>query len=259
MSYYSILEIDKNASIDEIKKAFRKKLKKYHPDLNHTHSQPSHKDSPHESPIISLKQSRTSPQENLIKIIDAYEVLSNPIKRRRYDEGEGFLEKQIFPHSPYKKKKYFDYEQFLLARQHKFEYQVKLFLYDLVFRNGQHSIKLYEYFKTYEKISDLKKKLGFFDYFDCLFLLAEAYLQKPDTMTYHKTLYIYYEIILLEKQRPYFKSYMEEVADKIFSLLEYNLDIEKDFINTLLDKLLSTSITRQQIKKIKNFNSYMRI
>ena len=32
--YYKILGVDKNASQDEIKSAFRKLAKKYHPDLN---------------------------------------------------------------------------------------------------------------------------------------------------------------------------------------------------------------------------------
>ena len=35
-NYYDILGVDKNASEDEIKSAFRKMAKKYHPDINKT-------------------------------------------------------------------------------------------------------------------------------------------------------------------------------------------------------------------------------
>ena len=34
--YYSVLGVDKNASDDEIKSAYRRLAKKYHPDLNKT-------------------------------------------------------------------------------------------------------------------------------------------------------------------------------------------------------------------------------
>jgi len=34
-SYYDILGVNKNASIDEIKRAYRSLALKYHPDLNH--------------------------------------------------------------------------------------------------------------------------------------------------------------------------------------------------------------------------------
>lgn len=62
--YYKILNVDKNASIDEIKKAYRKLAQKYHPDKN-----PGNKIA----------------EEKLKEINEAYEVLSDPEKRRKYD------------------------------------------------------------------------------------------------------------------------------------------------------------------------------
>jgi len=62
-NYYRDLKIEKNATADEIKKAFRKLAQEYHPDIN------------------------SSPQaeENFKRINLAYQVLSDPIKRGKYD------------------------------------------------------------------------------------------------------------------------------------------------------------------------------
>ena len=65
IDYYKILGVDKNASQDDIKKAFRKLARKYHPDLNP--NDPSAKD----------KFQETN---------EANEVLSDPEKRKKYDE-----------------------------------------------------------------------------------------------------------------------------------------------------------------------------
>lgn len=63
-SYYAILEVTPSASPEEIKKAFRRLSKQYHPDLN---------------------QGNTAYQHQLFDVIKAYEVLGNEAERRAYD------------------------------------------------------------------------------------------------------------------------------------------------------------------------------
>ena len=63
-NYYNLLKVSKGSDIETIKKAFRKEIALYHPDNN------------------------TSPEAKSIfeNLIEAFDVLSNPKKRKAYDE-----------------------------------------------------------------------------------------------------------------------------------------------------------------------------
>ncbi len=65
VDYYKILEIEKSASTDEIKKAYRRLARKFHPDLNPNNKEANHK---------------------FQQINEAHEVLSDPDKRKKYDQ-----------------------------------------------------------------------------------------------------------------------------------------------------------------------------
>ena len=63
--YYEVLGLNKGASDDDIKKAYKKQARKYHPDLN-----PDNKEA----------------EEKFKEVNEAYEVLSDPNKKSRYDQ-----------------------------------------------------------------------------------------------------------------------------------------------------------------------------
>src|SRR5690606_20826485 len=64
---YKILEVSRDASPEDIKRAYRKLAKKLHPDLN-----------PGDKTV----------EQRFKEVNQAYALLSDPEKRRRYDAGE---------------------------------------------------------------------------------------------------------------------------------------------------------------------------
>jgi molecular chaperone DnaJ len=69
--YYKILGVNRDASVEEIKKAYRKLAKKYHPDAN-----PNDKEA----------------EERFKEVNEAYQVLSDPQKKAEYDRALSFYE-----------------------------------------------------------------------------------------------------------------------------------------------------------------------
>lgn len=65
-SYYSILEVDRNASFDDIKESYKKLVIRWHPDKNK------------DDPILAESMFK--------KIREAYETLKDPEKKKKYDE-----------------------------------------------------------------------------------------------------------------------------------------------------------------------------
>ena len=74
---YLILQVGRTASVGEIKRAFRKLARRYHPDIN-----PGDRDA----------------EERFKRITEAYDILSDPLKREFYDVNgfytDGVLEQR---------------------------------------------------------------------------------------------------------------------------------------------------------------------
>ncbi len=78
---YEVLEVSEEATEEEIKSAFKKLAKKYHPDV--------------------AKMDKGEAEEEFKKIAAAYEVLTNENKRRMYDQSAKYGGFQARPQPQY--------------------------------------------------------------------------------------------------------------------------------------------------------------
>jgi curved DNA-binding protein CbpA len=163
----------------EIKKAFRRKAKTFHPDVKPTGK--------------SAAMMRM--------LITAYKVLSDPERRAEYDRTH----REIIHRST------FDYREFLAKRADDPDSMAKLIFFDLLHQNEGEALALFDSLFT-EGGFDLSRYLDREDYMDCAFLLAEEYEKGGE---YRKAFYLLRGLVDFEVERPYFRHFFQEVIDRL--------------------------------------------
>ena len=172
-NYYSLLGVEKNASHEEIKKAFRERAKVLHPDI-----------------------AGKTAEGAMRKLLSAYEALSNQERRFEYDRALTRFANQ------------FDYPTFLRERKTDPVSQAKLLFY-LLLRPGNQQFDPVEVWEENGGLDfPLEKYLEREDWMDCSFLLAEE-LDSRDRV--YEAYSLMFKITREEKQKPYFKHFMEDV------------------------------------------------
>ena len=224
VDYYEVLGIRENTSLKEVKKSFREKAKKIHPDT---------------------EGGKESSDEEIKLLLRAYSVLSNPRKRREYDH----IRKRHF-------REKFNYREFLRQQESDPASQSKLIFHDLLYNHEEEALFLFEEF-VYHRNFALEDYMDREDFMDCAFLLAEEYEKKNEFI---KAFELLKKITLFESEKPYFRHFMQEVADRFKHITCVKMPKtvhpteQVHYLNEVINLNLSKKITEHLTKKLNQLS-----
>ena len=177
--HYLTLEIESNASDEEIKKAFRRLAKRFHPDKN--------------------PGSEKRAEQKFKRIMAAYEVLSNQRSRNIYD--------QMLKVSSANTR---NSRRDNLRRKAKgdLRYLCKLILFELLNQNAEEALEMYESLISERPHSNLEQYLNDADIRDCEFLLGEAYHKRGRLSEAAR---LYERVLEREEKKAYFHCFAQEI------------------------------------------------
>jgi curved DNA-binding protein CbpA len=184
-NYYGLLGIDQLASPQDIKRAFRDKAKRLHPDI-----------------------AGHAAEGEMRKLLTAYEVLSDRDRRYEYDRA----------YDRFIKKYNFDYRAFLREQPDDPESQAKLIFFDLLHLEEEEAIDLWRARGGLD--FPLEHYLDREDWMDCAFILAEELNKRQ---CYYESFILLVSLIREEQRRPYFRHFMEELETVLKELVRLRL------------------------------------
>ena len=226
-NHYQTLEIDRHATPETIKQAFRRLAKEYHPDKNPT---------------------REKSAERMFRQISmAYDVLRDPEAKFKYD-----LKLSAATQNKWFRRSYPD--GFRHSRYA--EYRFGLMFQQLLTQNYEVGIRIYEQFQRGNKKFSIDDFLDYKDSRDCEFLIAEAYQTLGDLP---KATRIYESLLASEKRRPVFHHFANEIKDRLKRIYCYTLadPAHIESIPNNLEKIRALKLSKRETawayKKLAEF------
>jgi curved DNA-binding protein CbpA len=183
--FYDLLEIGRNASAREIKKAFRERAKRPHPDI-----------------------AGEEGAEEMMKLLAAYETLSNRGRRFEYD--------RIY--SRFAAKYRFDYRTFLRERKDDPRSQATLILFELLHFEEDTAVSIWR--EQGGLRFPMENYLDREDWMDCSYILAEELARRE---LYYEAFALLVKLVREERRRPYFRHFMEDVENFLKELARRRL------------------------------------
>jgi len=208
-NYYDILGVRSEATTAEIKRAFRERAKKVHPDI-----------------------AGGSTDNEMRRLLTAYETLHDAERRREYDRA----------YVRFVKKVDFDYRAFLKETPEDPESQAKLVFFDLLHLEEEEAISVWRRMGGLDFRMDAV--LDREDWMDCSFIIAEELDKRGYSFEAFKLLA---SLIPEEKRRPYFRHFMPEVDSLVKEILRVRLpgSVPDDVLVECLEEALELGYARR--------------
>ncbi len=187
-THYGTLRVSRDASRNEIRTAFRRLVKIYHPDKN-----------PRRIPWAEAK---------MRQLLEAYNILSDECQRLTYDRKLGAAVNAG------------SFAERMAKKQDDFRAQARLVLHYLLEGEFDTAVELHEQLTSRRATFDLSHHLDDRDYLDSLFLLGEAYESRKQWHTAARFYLAAYEI---EKSGPHKRYFFDELKDRLRVLFSQRL------------------------------------
>ncbi|MDR1126918.1 MAG: J domain-containing protein [Treponema sp.] len=183
-NYYSLLGIKTDASSADVKKAFREKAKKFHPD------------------VVGKRG-----DAEMRRLISAYKILSDRQRRFEYDKTFKLSEKGEF-----------DYRTFLKRRKDDPASQAKLVVLDLFHGREEDALALWRERGGLD--FPMSRYLNREDWMDGSYILAEELVKRD---CYYEAFVILVDIMKEERREPYFRHFSIDVEIFLKELVRLRL------------------------------------
>jgi curved DNA-binding protein CbpA len=189
-NYYELLGLKPDASASEIKKAFREKAKKLHPDI-----------------------AGEAAGAQMRKLLTAYETLSSEQRRYEYDRA----------YSRFMANPVFNYRAWLREREDDPESQAKLVLFELLHLEEDEAIRIWR--KNGGIYFQMERYMDREDWMDCCFILAEELDRRGHSYEAFRLLEL---IIRAERRKPYFGIFTPELERYTREIVRLRLRAQVD-------------------------------
>ena len=189
-NYYELLGVERGASTSEIKKSFREKAKRLHPDI-----------------------AGKTAEGPMRKLITAYETLSNAERRYEYDRAYSRFIKTVA----------FDYRRWLHEQGDDPACQAKLVFFEMLHLEDDEAIAVWR--RNGGINFPLEKYLDRDDWMDCCFILAEELDKRQHC---YEAFRLLAQIIREERRLPYFRHFTPEIEKLIRDIARLRLRPQVD-------------------------------